>query len=157
MTIVVRPAAAEQIRLLRRDVLRPGGTLAPSAYDLMAETVQIGAFDGDVVVGCASIFPEAYEGEPMAWRLRGMAVDPSRQGEGIGRLVLEAAVEAAEQAGAPMLWATGRVAAMEFYQRLGWQAVGDVFSYGPADLPHLLIVRRLSDPRRTVSSGDFPR
>ena len=69
------------------------GTLAPSPYDLMAETVHIGAFDGEVVVGCASVFPEAHEDEPLAWRLRGMAVDPSRQGQGIGRLVLEAAVE----------------------------------------------------------------
>jgi GNAT superfamily N-acetyltransferase len=155
--IVVRPAVADEIRLLRRDVLRPGGTLAPSPYDLMAETVHVGAFDGDTVVGCASVFPEPHEDEKQAWRLRGMAVEPSRQGEGIGRLVLEAAIEAAAQAGAPLLWATGRVTAMEFYQRLGWLAVGDVFSYGPADLPHLLILRRLSDPRRTVGDGDFPR
>jgi predicted N-acetyltransferase YhbS len=149
--IDVRRADAAEIRLLRRDVLRPGGTLDPSQYDLMPAAIHIGAFDGETVIGCASVFPEPHESDPLAWRLRGMAVDPSRQGEGIGRLVLEASVAAATEAGAPLLWATGRVSAMAFYQRLGWQAVGDVFSYGPADLPHLLILLSLSGPRRTVA------
>jgi predicted N-acetyltransferase YhbS len=153
----VRRAAAAEIRLLRRDVLRPGGTLDPSPYDRMDATIHIGAFDGGTVIGCASVFPEPCDADPLAWRLRGMAVDPSRQGEGIGRLVLEATVAAAAQAGAPLLWATGRVSAMSFYQRLGWEAVGDVFSYGPADLPHRLLLLPLSGPRRTVDASDFPR
>jgi GNAT superfamily N-acetyltransferase len=145
MSVVVRRARSEEIRELRLSVLRPDAERVPSSYDLDAATVHVGAFDGDVVVGCASVFPDPFEAEPRAWRLRGMAVEPSRQGEGIGRLVLDAAIEAARDAGAPMIWANGRVTAMAFYQRLGWQASGEVFSYGPADLPHLLIVRRLSD------------
>jgi GNAT superfamily N-acetyltransferase len=78
-----------------------------------------------------------------------MAVDPAYQGKGIGRLVLDAATAAAEAAGAPIIWANGRVTAMAFYQRLGWEAVGEVFSYGPAELAHLVIVRSLagSGPR----------
>jgi predicted N-acetyltransferase YhbS len=149
VTIDVRRATAAEVRRLRRDVLRPGGSLDPAPYDLLAETVQIGAFDGERVVGCATVFPESYDGEPGAWRLRGMAVDPAYQGKGIGRLVLDAATAAAEAAGAPIIWANGRVTAMAFYQRLGWEAVGEVFSYGPAELAHLVIVRSLagSGPR----------
>jgi GNAT superfamily N-acetyltransferase len=143
MTIEVRVASADEIRELRLAVLRPNAERVPSAYDLMPETVHIGAFDGERVVGCASVFPDPYVDEPNAWRLRGMAVDPAYQGQGIGRLVLDAATAAAEQAGAPSIWANGRVSAMAFYQRLGWDAVGDVFDYGPASLPHLTIIRPL--------------
>jgi GNAT superfamily N-acetyltransferase len=157
VTVEVRRATDTEVRDLRLGVLRPGADRVPSSYDLDAATVHIGAFCDDEVVGCASVFPDPFPDEPRAWRLRGMAVEPGHQGRGIGRLVLDAAVEAAEAAGAPMIWANGRVSAMAFYQRLGWEAVGEVFSYGPADLPHLVIVRRLSADRRTVSEGAFPR
>jgi GNAT superfamily N-acetyltransferase len=143
VSIEVRRATADEVRTLRRDVLRPGGSLAPTPYDLDPATVNIGAFEGDRVIGCATVFPDPYEGEPLAWRLRGMAVDPACQGHGVGRLVLDAATAAVEQAGAPLIWANGRMTAMAFYERLGWVAVGEEFSYGPADIPHRVILRRL--------------
>jgi GNAT superfamily N-acetyltransferase len=150
MSLVVREATADEVRPLRLGVLRPHAPVVPAAYDLEPDTVHIGAFDGTTVVGCATVFPEPFvhddppTDDPKAWRLRGMAVAPDRQGQGIGRLVLEAATAAAAQRGAPLLWANGRVTAMSFYQRLGWEAVGEVFSYGPANLAHLVIVRRLA-------------
>jgi predicted N-acetyltransferase YhbS len=142
VTVEIRVARAEEIRELRRDVLRPGGSLDPSAYDLDSLTLHVGAFDGEAVVGCASFFPEPYEDEPAAWRLRGMAVDPARQGQGIGAKVLAAGTDAVRQAGGTFIWATARVTAMPFYLRLGWESVGDVFDYGPAQLPHLVMLWR---------------
>jgi GNAT superfamily N-acetyltransferase len=143
MSIEVRRARDDEVRALRLGVLRPTAPLGPAAYDLLPTTVHIGAFDNDVVVGCASVFPEAYGDERAAWRLRGMAVDPSYQGQGIGRLVLDAVHDVASAAGAPLLWANGRTSALGFYQRMGWTAVGEEFTYGPADLPHFVIVRSL--------------
>jgi predicted N-acetyltransferase YhbS len=151
VSIVVRPAKADEIRPLRRDVLRPGGTLEPPPYDLLPATRHVGAFDGEQVVGCATVFPEPYDDQPLAWQLRGMAVDPARQGEGIGGLVLVAAVDLAVAGGAALLWARGRVSALSFYSRHGWEPVGEVYHYGPAQIEHRTILRRLSDPRRTVS------
>jgi GNAT superfamily N-acetyltransferase len=153
MTVVLRPARADEIRRLRRDVLRPGGPLDPPPYDLDPATRHVGAFDAAVVVGCATVFPQPYGDYPLAWQLRGMAVDPARQGEGIGRLVLIAAVEAAAEGGAPVLWAYGRVSALGFYERLGWQAIGDVFTYGPAELPHRVILRPLTQPLTELTKG----
>lgn len=157
MTIEVRHATDDEVRELRLSVLRPDAARVPSSYDLDPATVHIGAFCEGRVVGCASVFPDPLPAHPLAWRLRGMAVDPEFQGRGIGRLVLDAAVAAVEAAGAPLIWANGRVSAMAFYQRLGWEAVGEVFTYGPAELPHLVIVRGLSADGRTVSEGAFPR
>jgi GNAT superfamily N-acetyltransferase len=144
MSIEVRPATAEEVRELRLRVLRPGAPLVPSAYDIEPATLHVGAFDGTVTVGCATVFPEAYEEEPAAWRLRGMAVAPDYQGRGIGQRVLDATTDRAVAAGAGLLWATGRVSALTFYERLGWEVVGELFYYGPANLPHRMVVRRLT-------------
>lgn len=149
MTIEVRRATAAEVRDLRLAVLRPAAPRVPSAYDEDPATVHVGGFDGERVVGCASVFPEPFDDEPAAWRLRGMAVEPSYQGRGVGRLVLDAAVAAAAEAGAPLMWANGRVSAMQFYLRQGWQARGEEFRYGPAQLPHLVIVKRLTARRAT--------
>jgi predicted N-acetyltransferase YhbS len=143
MSIEVRRALAAEVRPLRLSVLRPNAPLVPAAYDLEPDTVHLAALDGERVVGCVSVFPNAYEGTPAAWQLRGMAVDPAYQGRGIGRLVLDAAVEAVTATGAPLMWAYGRVSALGFYELMGWRAVGEEFSYGPADLPHFVILRRL--------------
>jgi GNAT superfamily N-acetyltransferase len=144
VTILVRRASADEIRELRLAVLRPDAVRVPSAYDLDPATVHIGAFDGDLAVGCATVFPDPYEDQLTAWRLRGMAVDPEYQGQGIGRMVLEAATDVAAEAAAPLLWANGRVSALSFYQSLGWEPIGAVFDYGPASLPHRVILHWLS-------------
>jgi GNAT superfamily N-acetyltransferase len=143
MTYEVRRATDDEVRELRLSVLRPNAERVPAAYDLEPTTVHVAAFDAGVIVGCATVFPEAYEGEPAAWRLRGMAVEPSYQGKGVGRVVLELATEIAMGDGAPLMWANGRTSALAFYERLGWVAVGEEFIYGPADIPHFVIVRDL--------------
>jgi GNAT superfamily N-acetyltransferase len=73
-----------------------------------------------------------------------MAVDPSRQGSGIGGLVLAEAVLAAREAGAPMLWANGRTAALRFYERHGWVVAGEEFTAADTNLPHYPIVLPLA-------------
>jgi GNAT superfamily N-acetyltransferase len=144
MSLVVRVAEPDEIRPLRLAVLRPDSPpRPPTDYDLDPATVHVGAFDDGTAVGCASVFPDPYPDEPKAWRLRGMAVDAGHQGRGIGRKVLERAVAAADAAGAPLLWANGRVTALGFYERLGWVAVGEVFPSGPAALPHRVILLQL--------------
>jgi GNAT superfamily N-acetyltransferase len=140
MSLVARPATAATVRPLRNRVLRPTKQDTP-AYDADPTAVHLAAIDGDVVVGCATVFPDPYDGEPAAWHLRGMAVDPARQGEGIGTVLLEAAAAVALAAGAPLLWAEGRVSALGFYQRLGWRVVGVEFIHPDSGLAHQRIVR----------------
>jgi GNAT superfamily N-acetyltransferase len=142
VTVVVRPATTAEILDLRLQVLRPTVPRVPNPRDLEPTTIHIGAFDGADAIGCATVQPEPYEHDLAAWRMRGMAVEPAYQGRGIGRRVLEAATAAAEQGGASMLWANGRVSAMEFYLALGWEPVGPVFDHGPDSLPHRVILRR---------------
>lgn len=143
---VVRRARVDEIFPLRHAVLRPGRPVTYSVYSEDAGAVHVGAWDDGELVGCATVFPDPWAGaaqwpaEPAAWRLRGMAVDPSRQGQGIGGVVLAEAVSAAVEAGAPLLWANARTAALRFYARHGWVEAGEEFVTPDTGLPHVPIV-----------------
>jgi GNAT superfamily N-acetyltransferase len=139
MSLDVRTARVEEIFPLRHAVLRPERPVTASVYPTDTEAVHVGAWDGGLLVGCATVFADPWPGpppQPRAWRLRGMAVDPAYQGRGVGRAVLAVAVEAAKQAGAPLLWANARSTAIGFYERLGWRVVGAEFLTADTNLPH---------------------
>jgi GNAT superfamily N-acetyltransferase len=150
MTLEVRRARADEIFPLRHAVLRPGRPVSASVYGEDESAVHIGAWDDGLLVGCASVFPEQWAGsadrpaEPTAWRLRGMAVDPSRHRTGVGREVLAAVVQAAREAGVPMLWANGRTSALSFYEANGWLVVGEEFIPADSGIPHKPIVLIMS-------------
>jgi GNAT superfamily N-acetyltransferase len=151
VSLVVRRASVDEIFPLRHAVLRPGRPVTYSVYREDAGAVHVGAWDDDddELVGCATVFPNPWPGpspppEPVAWRLRGMAVDPSRQGSGVGGVVLAEAVSAAREAGAPLLWANARTAALRFYARHGWVVAGEEFITPDTGLPHVPIVLPMS-------------
>lgn len=137
--VLVRIADADEVRPLRMAVLRPGLPVAPSDYDERPDTRHVAAIVGGEVVGCASVFPSPYYDEPKAWQLRGMAVSGALQGAGIGAQVLLGAVDVVRDAGAPLLWANARVTALGFYERLGFEVVGEEYLHGPLALPHKII------------------
>ena len=142
MTLVIRRAAVEEIFPMRHAVLRPGRPVSYSVYSEDDGAVHVGAWDDDMLVACATVFPQPWEGsdgapaEPKAWRLRGMAVDPSRQGTGVGRLVLAEGIDAARAGGALVLWANARTSALGFYERMGWRVVGEEYIASDSNLPH---------------------
>jgi GNAT superfamily N-acetyltransferase len=146
VTIEVRRARADEIFPLRHAVLRPGRPVSASVYAEDEGAVHISAWDDDLLVGCATVFPDPWKGtdlqqaEPAAWRLRGMAVDPSRHRRGVGRLVLAGVVAVADEAHAPLLWANARVTALPFYEANGWFVAGDEFITADTGLPHKPIV-----------------
>lgn len=146
MTLDVRRATAAEIFPLRHAVLRPGKPESASVYAEDDTAVHISAWEDGTLVGCATVFPDPWKGsggfpaEETAWRLRGMAVDPSRHRTGVGREVLAAVVEAAVAGGAPLLWANARTAALAFYEANGWVVAGEEFLTTDTGLPHKPIV-----------------
>lgn len=125
MALTVVEVAVEATHDLRARVLRDGthddvvfpgddapGTVHLAAVDEEGRVVGVGSFyeDGDAV------------------KLRGMAVDPTVQGSGAGRAILEAAHDRYR---GRLLWASCRDGALGFYERMGWTIVGEGF-----DTPH---------------------
>ena len=76
-------------------------------------------------------------------RLRGMAVEAELQGTGAGAALVVEGVRRAEARGHRLVWATARDAVLGFYERCGFEVVGEGFVDGPTALPHHAVVRRL--------------
>jgi GNAT superfamily N-acetyltransferase len=131
--LAVRPLPLEQTRALRQAVLRPHLTVEDLAGHEPPGAVAFGAFDGDELVGVGLVGPD---GEPGAWRIRGMATAEAARGRGAGMAVLGALVRHAQAHGAMSVWCNARVRAIPLYERAGLRVASEVFE--PPDIgPHV--------------------
>jgi GNAT superfamily N-acetyltransferase len=142
----VRPISASLVRSLRHSVLRPFEPPEKIVYfgDEAPDTLHAGAFVGGSLVGIASVCREPMPGSQNGaeWRLRGMATVPALRGQGLGRALLEACFAHIREHGGQLLWCNARVAAMGFYDRMGFVAQGQEFEIVPIG-PHYVMTRRL--------------
>lgn len=94
---------------LRGEVIEPGGEI-------------LLALEGDVVVGTVALLPHGAQ----TYELAKMSVTPSAQGRGIGRQLVQAAVEAARRAGksSMFLLTNSRLGpAVHLYESVGFRVV----------------------------------
>lgn len=144
--MLVAEIEAAQTHDLRRRVLRDG---RPESV-AFPEDDRSGAFHlglcpvpGGPLVAAASFSPEATLHRPgrRGVRLRGMATDAAWQGQGMGRRLLEEAVQRLRTEDVEVLWANGRDRALGFYRRFGFEVVGAGFLAGPAgDIHHHVVL-----------------
>ena len=131
--LTVRPVPLEQTRALRRAVLRPYMAVEELAGHEPPGSVAVGAFEADELVAVGLV---GREGDPGAWRVRGMATAPHARGRGAGTAVLDALVRHAAGHGATSVWCNARTRAIGLYARAGFKVVSDVFE--PRDIgPHV--------------------
>ena len=127
----VRPVEAEQTRVLRQQILRPHQQKYELVYpgDDAPDSLHLGAFEEDELVGVASVMRESRSGEedPGAWRIRGMATIPEVRGHGHGGALLERCLVHVAEHGGTLAWCTVRVTAMAFYRHFGFEAQGEPF------------------------------
>lgn len=95
-----------------------------------------------VVIGCGALLAgEAQSGGARSGRLMQMAVDPQRQGEGVGRRIVVAVESRAfGELGLTELVCHVQLHMMGFYERLGWEADSEVFT--EAGIAHRKMVIR---------------
>jgi ribosomal protein S18 acetylase RimI-like enzyme len=93
------------------------------------ETLHVGAFLDDALVGIASIYqsPPPDTSNAGAWRLRSMAVAPHLQRRGCGSALLRACLNHAAAQGGTMVWCYARSEAVSFYLAHGFQTVSEEF------------------------------
>ena len=135
--IQVRRAAPSEVIDVRHAVLRAGRPRSTAFFsgDDHAHTRHWIAKAGDDIIGVVSTmaadFPSPNElppDQPIPRRqLRGMATLPTWRGKGIGRSLLSAL----EQETAEPIWCNARESAVGFYERNGWQVVGEPFEIDP--------------------------
>lgn len=139
--------AAADTHDLRRRVLRQGTPSTDVRYrqDDVPGTFHLGVRLDGRLVGTSSWAVERWPGAPdlPAVRLRGMAVEPGLQRGGCGSILVAAGVERAIASGARLVWATARDGVLGFYERCGFEVVGDGFVDEATALPHHTVVRTL--------------
>ena len=144
--LAVRPITAAETWPLRQSELRPGRPLAAAQFpgDDLPTTGHFGAFQGDELVGIASVFPAEMPEHPgvSALQLRGMATAPCVRGAGFGRAPVAACVAFASASGKQLIWCNARTSTLEFYRKLGWATMGEEFDV-PEVGPHFHMWRRV--------------
>ncbi|TXD37230.1 GNAT family N-acetyltransferase [Lujinxingia vulgaris] len=132
-TLRLDAAPTATILPLRTRVLRahfPAGQLAHFEGDDLPHTHHFAAWAGDEVVGVLSLFQNPMPGDSQpAWQLRGMAVAPELQGQGVGGRLLEHALtrQALADPTLTLVWCNARQRAVPFYERHGFTIVSPLF------------------------------
>jgi len=149
---MIRPITAEESLDVRHPVLRPGRRREDAVFesDEDARTRHFGAFDAvtGALAGVVTVHPAPWPGEPVgaarveAWQLRGLATLPAVRGRGYGVALVKQVHQTVREAGGDVLWCNARVAAVPFYERLGWMVVGGEFDI-PTVGAHFRMIRRI--------------
>ncbi|HZU78400.1 MAG TPA: GNAT family N-acetyltransferase [Acidimicrobiales bacterium] len=138
--------SAEAVIPVRAAVLRPGLPLETARFagDDDARTLHAAVTGGDglpVAVGTVIPAPAPWRvGPGPDWQIRGMATLAGHRGAGLGRAVLDLLVAEVAGSGGGVVWCNARMAAVPFYRRAGFEAVGDRFEIEGVG-PHLVMTR----------------
>jgi len=133
------PLRADELDLRWRVLRAPlGHPFGATRFPFEEESLHLVALDGGRVVGCVLFYPEGAD----TGRLFQMAVEPERQGQGIGvQLVGELEAEVARR-GFRTVTLHARETAVGFYQRLGYAVSGEPFT--EVGIPHRHMRRQVA-------------
>jgi GNAT superfamily N-acetyltransferase len=144
---VVTQLTLEQVLDLRVRVLRRGTPFTHANYpeDSYTDAVHLGIVrDGDVVATSTWFSKECPEAPGVqAVQLKGMAVDDTLQGGGLGAALIEHGIAHARATGARLVWARARDSALYFYERRGFAVAGNGFMDEPTGMPHHIVTKEI--------------
>ncbi len=126
--------------VLRSRVLREPLGLRPAPEERNQEATlrHLGAFEGDRLIACLML-EDRGEGRV---KMRQVAVDFERQRGGTGTGLVKFSEAVAAKAGFSEMVLNARTTAVPFYERLGYETHGDVFT--EVTIPHQAMSKRLA-------------
>ncbi len=132
---------------LRHAVLRPHQSLEACKYpaDFEKDSFHLGAFIGESLISVASFYQEDHPkivGTPL-FRLRGMATLPDYRNQGAGAALIREAEKILEARDASGWWCNARTTVSQYYEKMGMEAVGEVFEIVPIG-PHRLMKKAVA-------------
>jgi predicted GNAT family N-acyltransferase len=129
----------------RRRILRTplGLDFTPEQLAKEQADIHIAAYLEGELVGCVVLSPvDGAQGSVV--QLRQMAVDPDRQGRGVGAQILGFAEKLAAERGRREIILHARETATPFYEKAGYVPTGEIFT--EVTIPHRTMVKRLAAP-----------
>jgi predicted GNAT family N-acyltransferase len=132
-------AAYEETVALRDDILRRplGLTYPPEMLGAEASDYHLACYRDGMLAGCLILTPR----EKGTIQMRQVAVAAEMQGTGIGRAMVERSEEIASELGFTEMVLHARDTAIPFYDRLGYERVGEPFE--EVGIMHMKMRKRL--------------
>jgi GNAT superfamily N-acetyltransferase len=147
--ITILRISTEETLPLRSRILRDHRPLAECRFtqDDLPGTFHLGAFSTQALSGIATFCPVGLENTfGRGYQLRGMAVDNTARGNGVGRLLLRAGEERLSVVGdVHYVWCNARMAACRFYERNGFVFLSEEFIIEGVG-PHRRMIKWLRPP-----------
>ncbi|MFY4776533.1 GNAT family N-acetyltransferase [Metabacillus sp. RGM 3146] len=128
---------------LRQKVILPGANFEECKYagDDSKDTMHIGAFSKEQLVGTASFYKEhnsKLKGKNM-YRLQGLAIDPEHRNELRGQTLILFGENLLAQNEIDVLWCKTRASNLPYYQHLGFHETGDTYNHKEKGLQVLMV------------------
>ena len=97
--------------------------------DDQSDAFHLGAYKGDKLICVASFFKQSQAKflEKNQYRLRAMATLSSAQNTGAARTLLNTAFQILKEKGQDLLWCDARIIATGFYEKLGFEKLGEPY------------------------------
>ncbi|MGH6934497.1 MAG: GNAT family N-acetyltransferase [Dongiaceae bacterium] len=150
------PADAGEIEKLL-DVAFGAGRLAKASYQFRhgvkpVEHLKLVARDGDKLVGAIRYWPVRIgDANTPALLLGPLAVDPTRRGEGIGRILIARTLDRATMDGVKIVLLVGD---LPYYRQFGFKPAAPHGILMPREKPERLLVRALAPDTLDGVSGE---
>ncbi|HLF52147.1 GNAT family N-acetyltransferase [Flavobacterium sp.] len=116
---------------VRHPVLRAGKPIESCHFDGddLETTRHFGFFQENNLIGVISIFKAQNKlfDEESQFQIRGMAVLEDHQKKGFGETLVRHAENYIKGQNGAMIWFNARIVAVGFYEKLGYQIIGDSF------------------------------
>lgn len=142
----VKQIDAKDTITLRHSILRAGYDISTCHYegDDNDGTFHLGAYVDDKLASIASFYLDNHPkiDETYQFRLRGMATLDKFRGQGLSSALLKTAFPLIKQNHVKTLWCNARVDAVEFYKKVGFEVVSDVFDI-PDIGPHCVMIKNI--------------
>lgn len=143
----VKQISALDTHVIRQKILRQGKSLEECIFqhDDDDQTFHLGAFEEGKLVSIASFYYENNQAfaDENQYRLRGMATLAEFQKRGLSSELLRVAFSLISKNFCTLLWCNARMEASGFYQKVGFEKVGETFEIEGIG-PHVLMFKRIS-------------
>ena len=140
----VEEVPTSEVLVLRMAVLRDGTPSQDPRYadDDTEGSVNLGIRESGILVACSTWLPRPWplDQSAPATQLRGMAVAKHLQSKGLGNILLQAGITRAKTLESTYVWARARDRALYFYERNGFETIGDQFIDEASGLAHHLVM-----------------
>ncbi|WP_036842800.1 GNAT family N-acetyltransferase [Pontibacillus marinus] len=146
MLLEIKRIPPEDTYPLRHQILRPNQTIEACKYpaDHEQDALHLGAYMSGELISIASFYKEKHtdiKGEHH-YRLRGMATHPEFRLQKAGTYLIHKAESILREKQADALWCNARTTVSDYYKKLGFYEVGNVFDIHPIG-PHIVMAKAI--------------